>query len=1067
MKQKLLSLIFVLTCLIGVSFAQDRQVGGKVTSTKDGAAISGVSVSVVGSTKSTQTDANGNYSLTVPVNSTLSFSSVGYIAFRASISDKLILDVVLQPEEAALDEVVVVGYATTTKESFTGSAKKVSSEDLTKKNTSNITQALSGEVAGLQVVNASGQPGTAATVRIRGFGSVNGNRDPLYVVDGVPFSGNLTSINNADIESATVLKDAAATAIYGSRGANGVIIITTKSGRGKQSFVDADVNVGFNAALLPRYDVIKSPEEFIGLAWESMYNQGVSAGQADPAAFANRNLFANSGLRPANNLWNVTNVADLIDPVTRTVRPGVTRKFDPESWEDYAFQSSGRQDINVRFGGSSDKTNYYTSLGYLNDKGYSINSDFKRYSGRLNLDHQVKPWMKVGMNLGATRTTRNVGGQSSDSGSIFWFVDNIPSIYPLFERDANGNKINDPYFGGYVFDYGIKSNRRFGSLTNAIGDATYDVKRHNRNELNGRAYVNFTIIDGLTFENSLGIQYYNNVYIDRGNRYYGSSAETNGSLYHQRTERKTSNLLNLLRYRKTVDQHSIEVLAAHESSSFSDNILNVSGSQLVDDYSLEFNNVVISNPTESYNQEYTLESFFGQVNYDFNKKYYLTGSLRRDGSSRFYSKKWGTFGSVGAGWVISNENFFKNQNVLNFLKLKASYGVIGDQAGVGFYPGFVTYSIENVDNKPAFSFDIKGNPDLTWETSKMFQTGVEFEVGKFLTGSFEYYIKNTSNLIFDRQMGPSIGYKYVKVNDGNLRNQGFEFDLTGHVLKTANAYFDISLNGEMFKNKITKMPTDPGTGQPKNVDIQGAYGWSQGRSIYDMYMRDFVGVDPADGKSMWKVYYLDKNGDGQFSTNEQINSLNDYENPEGFEVKEGTTKKYNEATQYYIGKSAIPKIRGAFSLRGGYKNFDLAVQFLYSLGGYAYDGVYAGLMGSGTVGGNNWHRDILNRWQKDGDVTDVPRLSNNTDPNVTSLSSRYVTKANYLALNNVRLGYRFSNNMVKSIGFEGLSIWASADNLWIHTARKGFNPSTSESGASSTYRYSPLSTFSFGLNAKF
>src|SRR5690606_24453429 len=329
-------------------------------------------------------------------------------------------------------------------------------------------------------------------------------------------------------------------------------------------------------------------------------------------------------------------------------------------------------------------------------------------------DHKVTDWLTVGMNTNYSKVERNTGGQSEDSGSIFWFVDNIPSIYPLFERDENGNKIDDNIFGGYVYDYGTNSGRKFGSLTNAIADATYDIKRHKRNELNGRAYVNFNIIDGLTFENSLGIQYYNNIYNDRANKFYGSSASQNVSLYQSRTELNYFNLLNILRYRKDFGDHSLEALVAHEAVKWESNILNASGYNLVDNNILDFNNVIVSNPVKSYTEAYALESYFGQVNYDYKNKYYLSGTVRRDGSSRFKKDKWGTFGSLGAGWIVSNENFMQDQDIFNFLKYKVSYGVLGEQAGVGYYPGYDLYSVDNLNNNPAFSFVTKGNEDLTW-----------------------------------------------------------------------------------------------------------------------------------------------------------------------------------------------------------------------------------------------------------------------------------------------------------------------------------------------------------------
>ncbi|WP_317170430.1 TonB-dependent receptor plug domain-containing protein [Galbibacter sp. BG1] len=349
------------------------------------------------------------------------------------------IDVVLEQDSQALEEVIVVGYGTSTKESFTGTATKVDSESIEKKSVSNISQALAGEAAGVRVINTSGQPDSAATVRIRGFGSVNGNRDPLYIVDGVPFVGNISAINPADIKSTTILKDASATAIYGSRGANGVVVITTKNGKGQESYIEVETKTGQNMSLIPRSNTISSPEQYIGLSWEGLYNKGVIRGVSDPTAYANQNLFSGSGIDPKYNMWNVADGGELINPSTGQVREGVTRKYNPENWEDYAFQPANRLEANLKIGGGNEKTSYFTSFGYLKDNGYTINSDYERISTRLNLRHEVKDWLEGSVNIGYTISDANNNGQSEDSGSVFWFVDNIPSIYPLFLRDNNGN----------------------------------------------------------------------------------------------------------------------------------------------------------------------------------------------------------------------------------------------------------------------------------------------------------------------------------------------------------------------------------------------------------------------------------------------------------------------------------------------------------------------------------------------------------------------------------------------------------------------------------------------------
>ncbi|MFC6996103.1 SusC/RagA family TonB-linked outer membrane protein [Rufibacter roseus] len=1075
MKKALLFSIALLFVLATQAWAQSRTVTGRVTDAQTGEGMPGVTVQLKGTTTASPTDVNGSYSISVPSSGgTLVFSFIGYVNQEVAVGNQTTVNVKLGTDAEALQEVVVVGYGTTTKQSFTGSAKVVDGEVMDRKNVANVSQALAGEVSGVRVINTSGQPGTVATIRIRGLGSVNGNRDPLYVVDGVPFSGGLNSINPADVESTTVLKDAAATSIYGSRGANGVVLITTRSGRGRKSFIEADANFGTNMALLPRYETIKSPEQYIALGWEGLYNYPNSGTDAERIAYANANLFSASGVRTGYNMWNVANGGELIDPATRTVRPGVTRKYDPENWEDYAFQNSARREYNVKLGGSSGRTSYYTSFGYLDDQGYSIKSDYERITARLNLRQEVTSWLTGGINFNYARSETNTGGQTEDSGSIFWFVDNMPSIYPLFKRDASGARIPDPYYpGSFVYDYGAEGDfaRGFGGLTNSIADATYNTRRDNRDEINGNANLDFKIVEGLTFENRIGVQYFHNKYGWLNNKFYGSSAGQVGSLGLTRTDRFSYNLLNLLRYSKSFGQHGFEALVAHEATDYEQNTFFASGYRLVDPNILELSNTIVKNPTQnSYTIRNTLESYFGQLNYDFDKTYFLSATLRRDGSSKFLNKKWGTFGSVGAAWLVSNEDFMRSLPLLSSLKLKASYGIMGDQAGVGSYSGYDLYNVNNVSNQPAFSESSVGNPNLTWESSEMFQTGVEFEIGKFLTGSFEYYVKNTEDLIFQVRPGPSIGYALIVSNDGKLQNKGFEFDLTGHILKTSDFRLDLNVNGEIFTNKITQMPLDASTGQPKAIDVQGSYGWSKGHSIFDFYMREFSGVDPTDGKSTWTVHYIDANGDGAFNTGEQIQSLTDYlsKNPgEAGNIMVGTTKVYSEATQKYVGKSPIPDVRGGVNLSAGYKGFDLNVQMLYSFGGYAYDGAYASLMHSGVVGSNNWHVDILDRWQSEENPGNgVPRLSNQRDANVSSVSTRFLTKANYLALNNVRLSYTVPASLTSRFKVGGLSVWVSGDNLWLNSARQGFNPSTAETGGSSTYRYSPLSTVTAGLRIK-
>jgi TonB-linked SusC/RagA family outer membrane protein len=1057
--------------------AQNKTLTGVVSD--DGLPLPGVSVTIKGSQEGTQTDLDGKYSLKVKQGDVLVFSFIGMKDVTYKVGAASIYNANLSTDDTILDEVIVVGYGTSTKESFTGSATQVDSKHIAKKNVSNAVAALAGEAAGVRVITTSGQPGSEPTVRIRGFGSVNGNRNPLYVVDGVPFLGNISSINPGDIASMTVLKDATATAIYGSRGANGVVIINTKTGKGSAPFIEVEARSGVNWRALPRYSVIESPEEYMGIAYNGMTNYAKLAGNmtdANAQAWAGKNLFNSSagGVNAKYNMWNVASGTDLIDPATGMVRGGISRKYDPEKWEDHAFKASYRTEANLTMGGSSEKSSYFTSLGYLKDDGYSIGSDYERVSARLNLQHKPKEWLDAKMNIGYSHSESKMAGQTSDSGSIFWFTDNMPSIYPLFLRDGKGNKIVDPYGDGdsYVYDYG--QGRGFGALTNAIADAEFGKNKRTRDEVSANASFVVDLYDGLTFETTIGGQFYSSTRDILGSIYYGSSASMGGSIYKDKRELFTYNWQKMLRYKKIFGDHRIELLAAHENTTYENRVNQSNKFALAAPDVTEGNNAAISLPSYGWTDKSTMESYFGKVSYDYKGKYFVDGTIRRDGSSKFKNDKWGTFGSVGLSWVASKENFMLNQDLISYLKLKTSYGLVGDQTsfvtidGVdveAFHPGDNLWKVWNYNDQLAIFEDKVGNAELTWEKSKMFQAGVEFSLKQFLDVSVDFYRKQTDDLVFDRRIGPSAGYALLTVNDGALVNKGVEFNVTGHLLKTKDAYIDLSVNGEMFSTKLTKMPIDPMTGREKAVDISGLFGRAADHSLGDYYMREWAGVNSENGQAQWYSYtYLDGAGQKQ-----RVLSMQEYIDKGGDVnalTKEKTTS-YADATQKFVGKSAIPKVRGGINLSAGYKGWDLSVQLLYSLGGYSYDSAYAGLMGNGKAGANNWHTDIRDRWQKPGDVTDIPRLSNNYDPNVNATSSRFLTKSDYLSINNIRLGYTLPKTFVKQLGLSDLSFFVSGDNLFLFTKRDGLNPSTSEFGGSNTYRYAPLTTITGGVKVKF
>jgi len=1086
MRQKTLLLAFFL--LVGFVVQAQQKITGVVTSSEDGLPIPGVSVVVKGQeTLGTATNIDGQYSLTVPNDAQiLLFTSVGMKEMEVTIEGRTKIDVVMEPQTLEMDEVVVIAYGTTTKKSFTGTASKVDAEKLEAKSVSNVTQALSGEVAGVQVINSNGQPGSSAAIRIRGIGSINGSRDPLYIVDGVPLQGDINSVSPSDIASMTVLKDASATSIYGSRGANGVVIITTKKGSKGDGTIEVDVKQGVNMRLWPGYDVIDSPESFVETSWSALQTRGYlleqdgnTLAQGTPTDFANYYLFTdnkeNPGLHSGYNMW-AADGDQLIDPATGKFRTGVNRRYNPEKWEDELFQGARRTEASLRLSGGNENSTYYTSFSYLDDEGYYLNSDFERITGRVNLTHNVKTWLKGSMNMNFMNSTSNyAGGQDEDSNNGFWLVDNMPSLYPVYARDKDGNKIPDEILGGSVFDYGDGTYgvRRFASLTNAVATSTHDVVRQTNNQFSGKGRLEARFLKNFTLSSDFGMEYLNTGYDNLGNPFYGGSAEQGGSIYKVKGEYMSYTITNMLRYSNSFGVHNISAFIAQEASSYEYKRLSAFKSKLADPFGLELNNAVVSSPSSSYKIERTLASYFGQVLYDYDNKYFIQAVLRRDGSSKFINEKWGTFGSIGGAWVVSSESFMEPmQSIVNSLKLKASYGINGQQGGISSYSGYDLFTINNLDDELSFSFDTKGNKNLTWEESEQLQAGLEFELFGRLSGSIDWYQKNTNNLLYPKRVSPSSGYAILQVNDGEMRNSGFEVDLHADIYRGNALTIRAGFNAAFENNEITHMPIDNATGMEKIIDQQGIYGRTVGRSMYDIYTREYAGVNSDNGAAQWYRYYNEKEDGSKEYIRDWASYMHDNKGNIGTIGKETTTTA-SLATEKWIDKSPIPTVRGSFNLNATYKGFTVTALFNYSLGGYGYDGNYAALMDDGLIGGNNWHKDIKNAWKQPGDITDVPAITGGLSETginysqATVTSDRFVTKTDYLALNNIRLSYDFNKNLIERIGLKGLRVFVSGDNLWVGTKRDGYYPNLSEVGGSSTYQYVALTSFTGGINIKF
>lgn len=1092
----LMKKLFTLLMFCSMAFLAfaDKQISGVVVDEK-GEPLVGASVQAEG--VGTITGYDGDFALTVP--DATKTVLVKYMGMEDQVVPvKKVMHIVMKENSVMIQEVVATGYGNVAKGGYTGSVTTVDAETIEKKSPSEISKALAGEVAGVQVVNTSGQPGTNATIRVRGIGSIYSGSAPLYVVDGIPYDGDISAIDPGDIASTTVLKDATATSLYGSRGANGVILITTKKGTsGEEGKIDVDVKYGANMHLLPLYSVVTDPKEYIEMGWMGIYNNLKGAYSSDNRRIqaANDQLYSAKGLPAIYNLWNVQG-NELINGYTGKFNDDVQYKPGMDkmtSWSDAIFHVGQKLDATARISGGSEKTTYFTSFGYLRDEGYYIGSDYDRLTVRANVDHQAKKWLKGNLNMAYSYSTMNAVGQGDNMNNGFNYVNSIPAIFPVYEYNEDGSIKTDPKTGGYMYDYGMHEGggRAFGAGINPAGALRYDRDNTVQHQLATSGSLEFKFgqkpfLKDLKFMVNAGAQYVSLLNSEYTNSFYGDAAGIG------RVSKTQQNYLSfmaneLLEYNKLIDEHTIRVLAGHETLFTKSSVMYGSKNYVADtngEAVLELGNAVQMSGVESYTNSYALDSYLATASYVYNEKYGLNGSYRADGSSRFAKgHRWGHFGSVGAMWMFTDEGFIKNNvSWLKNGKLRLSWGVLGNQ-DISSYVYSDRYAVDNVDGQVAYIWSGKGNEDLTWERSQQVDLGLELDFDKYVSMELDYYYKHTDHMLMPRYVAPSFGYSYFYINGGSMRNQGVELQLNVHAVKERNVQLDIRFNGSHYANKVLSLPTDIETGS--EMIQNGAL--AVGHSPYDWQMVEYVGVNPEDGQAQYLAYY---DADlGSFGTAYSADVLqasgrtgNNYI-IDVFKYRE-THKTANIQTEIvsgresayagadYIGKSAIADFAGGFGFNLNVYGVTLDVTCSYGLGGYGYDNTYAALMNSDKIGSSNWHIDMRNAWndlmtdEQKANAT-VPRLSNGADTYANMASTRFLTSNTFLSLNNIRLGYSFPKKLIDNIKLKTLSLYLSADNLAVASARKGYNPMSSFTGTSDSYQYTPLSTIMGGIKFQF
>ena len=1059
MEKRLMTLMAALFLFIGGALAQTK-VNGTVVSQDDGQPVIGATVQVVGTQVGAVTNSNGQFSLTCPAGkNTLRITYVGMEPIEVSARPNM--RIVLTSDQTALDEVIVVAYGTAKRSAFTGSATEIKATDISSHVTSTATSALVGKVAGIQAVSSSGAPGSSPTITIRGIGSYAASSQPLYIIDGVPMKQGLSTINPDDIESMSVLKDASASAIYGNRGANGVIIITTKKAKGaaQDAEVKFDAKWGGNSRLIPRYDIITDPAEYYETHYKAMFNSQYYNGKtaAEAYAFADANLFNqnNGGLGyqvftvPDGEKFIGTNFK--LNPNATLGYSDGTYTYMPDNWYDETISSAFRQEYNLSVSGNTGRLSYYASAGYLNDGGQVTKSKFERYTARTNVEYQAKKWLKLTTNMSFTHRisqTPSYGSTYGSSGNMFYLANSMGAIYPLYVRDAQGNIMTES--GRTVYDSNNTNFTRPSFVGNAVRDNEVNDYQSYGDIFFGQWGVEITPIEGLKINANISANAINSRYRYLYSR-FGSSSGTDGQAEVENDRVFSVNQQYLASYSRTfAEKHNFSILAGYEQYKEKEQMLNGSNTHLFDPYIGELNNAKgpgTNKDVSSYTDNYMTEGYLSRLSYDFDNRYFFNASIRRDASSKFApGHRWGTFWSIGGAWQINKEAFMQDVKWVDLLKLKVSYGENGNDQGMGWHAYADRYTTTYNAETQQFSVTMsaKGNDELTWETKKSWNIGVDFSLLKYrLNGSIEFYNAKTSDLLWSKDVPLSSGIMVATypANIGTILNRGIEFSIDGTPIKTKDFQWDLNFNISHNHNEFTELePTIAETGLRSSNRIVRV-----GGSVYQAYMVKYAGVDPTNGRAQyWKAYTWETSEENMAKPESEralVALTNTY--GDGPVVKEELTYDITEASRYDMG-STLPTVIGGFGTSFRYKDFDLSAQFSYQLGGKFYDGSYQQLMHNGQETGHAMHRDLLDAWSYDNPNSDIPRLSTAAidDPGVASQTpyDRFLTSSNYLCLNNLTVGYTLPKKWCNAMQLKSIRVYFAGENLFLLTKRTGMDP---------------------------
>ena len=1128
--------------------SQQAVVSGTVTD-NNGQPLPGAAVVVKGTVQGTVTNVNGEYSIpNIPENATLQFSFVGMRAQEVVVGNQSRINVSMIADAIGIEEVVAIAYGTAKRKDLTGSMSVVDSKHMDTQSNSTITRALEGAVAGLQVAAVDGQPGLDMGIRLRGIGSASqNNANALVVIDGVPAQHDnpLSTINPKDIESVTILKDAASTALYGSRGANGVVLVTTKKGGTGEAKISFQGRWGVNQVGPYQYDKISDPKDIYEFNWQSIYNSvrfgvdgsGISKNYStnvqnpnmshdEAAKFASGHLFDYTGSTSKftrNDLGNwmlyevpgavytpsgtgatgsaTMSEAYLVNPDGK-LNPNARLLFD-DNYDKYLLENRLRQEYNVSAIGGNEKVDYFVSLGYLEDPSYIRGSEFARYNGRSSINAKLNDWIKIGTNVAyswretqspATRYGRNPG---SAVANPFRFFNGQNQLFQLYAHDQAGNYIyeNDEkkvhvQAGDTWSPFGQTSASL--SSTNLIKMLDTDQDIRKSSDIITRTYAEIKFLNDFTFTANLALEKYHETRTRYWQSETGQAQGTGafGKVYQNVTVFNTQQLLN---YSRDFGKHHVEALAGHEFNKYSLEMLNYNSAYELIPGFVAFSNFVgrytggtFSSPGGNENMN-AMESFLGRANYIYDNKYYVEASARRDGSSKFKlnENRWGTFWSIGGAWRVTGETFMDNtKNWLDNLKIRSSYGIIGNQNGIGNYSGYQTwgygakYTQTTGGNGIPESFTLSQggfpNDALTWENTKTFDVGVDFAFFNRIYGTFDFYNRNTDNAIWNQPIAYSLGQSSLLKNSAKIQNRGMELELNLDIIKTRDLFWTVSVNGAHNTTVLKDVP--PGVGSPAldgnwtaTADAWAIAGSGTsgnvtylrgiGKDYYNLYLFKYAGVDQSTGLPLF--YHKVTEEDHTAGLHKDVALGGD-----------AKTTDYSTASRYELG-SSIPDLIGGFSTTLRYKNFDFTGMFAYQLGGKFFSNEYGnGMYRSESVGRALSAELIGNTWTPENTNAKFPMaMYGNTYGDGSTFGSWLYTdmalfNASYLNFKNVTLGYNLPKGLIQKYKVSALRLYVSADNLFMITEHSGIDPRMSLVGGLDVgaYAFPSMRTISFGIN---